>query len=1353
VSSTSRREERWEQLCRSISFPPQLPVSRRAEDITQTIKDHPVVIIAGETGSGKTTQVPKCALLAGLGKNGRLMVTQPRRLAATRTALRIAEELKVEIGDEVGYRIRFQHKSSQDSLLEVVTDGIPLSGDLSARPFDGFDGVIVDEVHERSVNIDLLLGLLKGEREHNPDFRVLLMSATLNTERYRSFFPEAQVLEVEGRTFPVEIEYRQRPRGQQLPDHLAATLGEALGRSRGDVLCFLPTERDIRECERKLQGRFGNAVDCLPLFSRLSQKEQDQVFKSGSGRQRVILATNIAETSITLPKVTCVIDSGLVRLLRFQPGRGVPLLEVESISKASARQRCGRAGRTSSGFCLRLYSEKDYQNMEDFTLPEIQRQDLAQVILKLVSMGVKQPEDFPFPDRPSSKAMKSGQRQLEFLGAVVDQDDGLELTAVGRQMAKQPLSPRLAHLMLKAKAGRMLDEAAVISAFLSMQDPRQNPADQLSEARGCHRRLQVDGSDLLTVLKLYGLYRREVELRSNTSLRKWCNEHFLSWRRMKEWEQLCGDLQRTIAPRHRFGEIGDIDEVKLHRLVLGSHLDHLLELDDKAEDGSYHSLGRRSIFIHPSSAMAKSGSRWGACTSFLNTSRLFSLQNFVIEPSWICELAPKLIRIERGEARYDSKTKKVVSSETHRFRGHVVKTIANKDHFPWDQDEASEVFCREAIVRGELEWPALEPFRLLKQQLDNFDAAMRVRESCSHEDRLVDAWKQQLGPCSRLSDLRKLKAEKLNMSIDALLDPGEREHWGKDLPMAINIAEESCECRYLYGPGREDDGVTVVLTTTALASLRQRELELAIPLWAEERLRLAHETLPKVFKRQFSAAQCLAQWDERWQAQPELSLKQTLERWMALHTAMESVSAQWLKDWESKCSPHLTPQLALLGKSGELEQRGRDVKTCQGHNFSAMERKHLNDLKRSQRRNLGSASENTLKTLGTAMACLVETMEQGQEQLDLRGQSFLTYPRVYLQRDQCWVEPEPQKSQARRESLISLGRLHGRLSEGEPDVATELLARLSKVVPDLHQVKNDCTQSAWELLWLRMRPDDLKDLNSLRARLKKCENKYWQRDLHRLLNFCESCGELRRNSKKLHPQSSQENWLFRQCAKASFHGRFDPQQWVHRDLEQLQQRIVFLGALLEQQGKAGSNFDQLCLGWRQLLKTWGELQPHPFNAAKASESWQDDLFPAGFSSASSGTLADSQKRLQQRQTDIEALERRFKAAQQWLLDAEDDLEAEVQAKARNRKRELLDELKALEQKREPGPSWAAEFCEASDTMRNAWSKLRGQKKRVLEEEKSVGAGKLKDALLTAWGSQKPTQNTRSLKKTPSKARR
>src|SRR5437773_4561675 len=535
-------------------FPPELPISARREEIAKAISSHQVVIVCGETGSGKSTQLPKICLDLGRGIQGLIGHTQPRRIAARATASRIARELKTELGGAVGYKIRFTDKVGPRSYIKIMTDGILLAETQGDRELRQYDTLIIDEAHERSLNIDFLLGyfkqLLQGKENKRPDLKLVITSATIDAERFSKHFDGAPVIEVSGRLYPVEVRYHpveSEDEDYDLNEAISDAADELARQGEGDVLVFLPGEREIREAAEALRKHHPPHTEILPLFARLSAEEQERIFKPHAGR-RIVLATNVAETSLTVPGVRYVVDAGLARVKRYSYRNKVEQLRVESVSQASARQRAGRCGRIASGICVRLYAEEEFKLRPAFTDPEVLRSSLANVILRMKSLGLGRVEEFPFIDPPASKAIQDGYALLAELGAV---DEANELTETGKQLAKLPVDPRVGRMVLAAKSENALGEVLVIAAALSVQDPRQRPSERAAAADEAQKQFNDDKSDFLSWLKLWKFFEEELEHRkSSRKLHEVCHEHFLSFNRMREWRDIHGQLKELV------GELG-----------------------------------------------------------------------------------------------------------------------------------------------------------------------------------------------------------------------------------------------------------------------------------------------------------------------------------------------------------------------------------------------------------------------------------------------------------------------------------------------------------------------------------------------------------------------------------------------------------------------------------------------------------------------------------------------------------------------------------------------------------------------------------------------------------------------------
>ncbi len=538
--------ERRRALAPRPEFPPELPICERREEIAKAISSHQVVIVCGETGSGKTTQLPKICLDIGRGIHGLIGHTQPRRIAARATATRVAQELKTEPGGAVGYKIRFTDKVGPRAYIKIMTDGILLAETQGDRELRQYDTLIIDEAHERSLNIDFLLGYVKQLLPRRPDLKLVITSATIDAERFSKHFDGAPVIEVSGRVYPVEVRYHPVESGNEdydLNEAISDAAEDLAREGQGDVLVFLPGEREIREAAEALRKRHPPHTEILPLFARLSAEEQERIFKPHGGR-RIVLATNVAETSLTVPGVRYVVDTGLARVKRYSYRSKVEQLRVENISQASAKQRAGRCGRVARGVCIRLYAEKEFNSRPAFTDPEVLRSSLANVILRMKSLGLGTVEEFPFIDPPSPKAVQDGYALLAELGAV---DDANELTETGRQLAKLPVDPRIGRMVLAAKSENALREVLVIAAALSIQDPRQRPSERAAAADEAQKQFNDEKSDFLSWLKLWKFFEEALEHgKSSRKLHEACREHFLSFNRMREWRDIHGQLKDPV---------------------------------------------------------------------------------------------------------------------------------------------------------------------------------------------------------------------------------------------------------------------------------------------------------------------------------------------------------------------------------------------------------------------------------------------------------------------------------------------------------------------------------------------------------------------------------------------------------------------------------------------------------------------------------------------------------------------------------------------------------------------------------------------------------------------------------------
>ena len=634
-----------------MHYPAELPISERRADIAAAIDAHQVVVIAGETGSGKTTQLPKICLELGRGRSARIGHTQPRRLAARTVAQRIAEETGGAPGGLIGYQVRFQDTVSDATAVKVMTDGILLSELSRDRDLRQYDTLIIDEAHERSLNIDFLLGYLKQLLPRRPDLKVIVTSATIDVERFAGFFDEAPVIEVSGRSYPIEMRYLPAPEDdrERLPERVAeAVLAVQSGDfgTPGDMLVFLAGERDIRDVARRLRGNEG--LDVLPLYARLSQAEQARVFGRTKGRGlRVVLATNVAETSVTVPGIRYVIDPGEARINRYSYRSRVLRLPIEPISRASANQRAGRCGRVGPGVCLRLYSEEDFLSRPEFTDPEIQRSNLASVVLTMLQLGLGALEDFPFLEAPDARLVRDGYRLLEELGAV---DERHRLTRLGRRMAAFPVDPALSRMILAAQSHGVLAEVLVIASALSIQDPRERPADKSAQADQAHARFRHPRSDFLTLLNLWRYYEEQRQELSENRLRKLCKREYLSW--LREWRDVHRQLtlacrSQGLRPRAELAE--ETDYAGVHRSLLAGLLANIAQQDERRE---YRAARNRRLLLFPASTLYRKPPKWLVAGEIVETERVFARMAAAIEAGWVLDINPALLKHHYYEPRW-----------------------------------------------------------------------------------------------------------------------------------------------------------------------------------------------------------------------------------------------------------------------------------------------------------------------------------------------------------------------------------------------------------------------------------------------------------------------------------------------------------------------------------------------------------------------------------------------------------------------------------------------------------------------------------------------------------------------------
>ncbi|TMS57441.1 ATP-dependent RNA helicase HrpA [Imbroritus primus] len=858
-----------------LTFPEALPVSSRRDDIAAAIRDHQVVIVAGETGSGKTTQLPKICLSLGrgLGAGGSGLIghTQPRRIAATSTAKRIAQEIGSPVGEHVGYQVRFHDALSAGASVKLMTDGILLAETQSDPLLRAYDTIIIDEAHERSLNIDFLLGYLKQLLPKRPDLKVIITSATIDAERFASHFASASgpapVIEVSGRLYPVEIRYRpvqadaaDKDKDRDLYDAIVEAVEELSRAGDGDVLVFLPGEREIRETAEALRKHaFGGArvhPEILPLFARLSVQEQERVFKPSNAR-RVVLATNVAETSLTVPGIRYVVDTGLARVKRYSYRNKVEQLQIEAIAQSAANQRAGRCGRAANGICIRLYEESDFQARPRFADPEILRSSLASVILRMKALRLGDVEDFPFLEPPPGRAIADGYHLLQELGAV---DDANQLTPIGRQLARLPLDPRIGRMILAARDHHCLREVLVVASALSGQDPRERPLEAQAAADQAHRQFVDEKSEFLGWLKLWKWFEDAVaHKKSNRQLLDTCKAAFVSQVRMREWRDVHSQLLTTVTEQGwKLNDSAPTYE-QLHLALLTGLLGNI---GCKSEDpASREYVGARGIKFHlwPGSAIARKMGRWTMAAELVETSRLFGRTLARIEPEWLEKVGGHLLRRSWSDPHWEKKAGQVMAFERGALYGLMVYQRRRIHYGPMNPAEAREIFIRQALVEGEFDTrlPFFAHNQRLRREIENLEHKSR-RQDVLVDDELIFAFYDQHVPKDVhqqatfeqwVKTASREQPKLLYLDRDDLMRHEAAGITTDLFPKLLRVGATEMALSYHFEPGSPRDGVTLTVPLYALNQVNPQRADWLVPGMLKEKVHLLLKSLPQKLRR------------------------------------------------------------------------------------------------------------------------------------------------------------------------------------------------------------------------------------------------------------------------------------------------------------------------------------------------------------------------------------------------------------------------------------------------------------------------------------------------------------------------
>nr|WP_315903469.1 ATP-dependent RNA helicase HrpA [Photorhabdus temperata] len=924
-------------VCPTIKYPENLPVSQKKDEIYKAIRDHQVVIIAGETGSGKTTQIPKICLELGRGIKGLIGHTQPRRLAARAVANRLAEELETSVGSAVGYKVRFSDHISDNTLVKLMTDGILLAELQNDRLLKQYDTLIIDEAHERSLNIDFILGYLRQLLPKRPDLKVIITSATIDPERFSRHFHHAPIIEVSGRTYPVEVRYRpviaEDSDGER--DQLEAIIDavDELGHEGpGDILVFMSGEREIRDTADALNKLNLRHTEVLPLFARLSNSDQNRIFQSHAGR-RIVLATNVAETSLTVPGIKYVIDTGYARISRYSYRTKVQRLPIEPISQASANQRKGRCGRVSDGICIRLYSEDDFLSRPEFTDPEILRTNLASVILQMTSIGLGDIGAFPFVQPPDKRNIQDGVRLLEELGAI-DQNatvkSNYRLTLIGRQLAQLPVDPRLARMVLEARHHGCVREVMVITSALSIQDPRERPLEKQQASDEKHRRFADKDSDFIAFLKLWDFLKEQQKELSSSQFRKLCRQDYLNYLRVREWQDVYTQLRQVVKEVGLPVNSQDADYRSIHVSLLSGLLSHIGQKDTDKQEYTGARNARFSIF--PGSGLFKKPPKWAMVAELVETNRLWGRIAARIEPEWIEPLATHLVKHHYSEPHWQKSQGATMAKEKVTLYGLPIVASRLINYSKIDPMLCRELFIRHALVEGD--WQTRHAFfranLKLREEIEALEHKSRRRDILVDDEILFSFYDQRI-PQSVVSTghfdrwwlkTNRAQPDLLNFEKNMLIKGDADKISALDYPNYWHQDALKLRLSYQFEPGTEADGVTVHIPLPVLNQVKNEGFDWQIPGIRYDLIVALIKSLPKPVRRNFVPAPNYAQAFMERVPQPQSTLLDSLERELRRMTGV-TVSRD---DWQLEQVPdHLKMTFRVAGEKNRTIAEGKDL--------------------------------------------------------------------------------------------------------------------------------------------------------------------------------------------------------------------------------------------------------------------------------------------------------------------------------------------------------------------------------------------------------------------------------------------
>jgi len=988
--SAGRRRQRKQNRPRPKGSA-SLPIAVRRNEIIDAIGNHQVLIISGETGSGKTTQIPQYCLDAGRGIDGAIGCTQPRRIAATSVAKRIAEELGESPGQSVGYKIRFRENLSRDTYIKIMTDGILLAETQSDPMLYGYDTLIVDEAHERSLNIDFILGILKNMIRRRRDLKLIITSATIDTAKFSAAFGDAPIIEVSGRMYPVEVAYRPLDTDSADPadSHVEGAVRELdrliHGYPGGDVLVFMPTEQGIREACDLIAGRRYRGVTVMPLFARLSGKEQIRVFRRSKAR-KIVVATNIAETSITIPGIRFVIDTGLARISQYQPRARTTALPVTRISRSSADQRMGRCGRVENGTCIRLYSESDYRDRPQYTPPEILRANLAEVILRMIALNLGDVAAFPFIDPPAPQRIRDGVDLLFELGAISGEAGSrrgknhasagptYRLTPHGRLMAQIPVDPRQSRMMIEAGALGCLDDITVIAAALSIQDARERPSDKEKEADAAHAAFSDPLSDFITLVNIWRAYHRHWEkVGTGNQVKKWCVANYLSYKRMREWRDLNQQL-RQISKEHRLAsksrrlapnrqaaktetppdrDSGYTDGFKtIHRCILAGFLSNIATRKDGRQ---FQAGGGKSVMIHPGSGLFDKPPQWLVAAEMVETSRLFARTCGAVDHRWLESAGGDLCRKTHLNPRWERKREEVVADEQVSLFGLIIVAGRKTAFGPIDPEAAADIFIRDALVEGDVRRPPAFMLhnRRLMEEASNLEDRIRRRDILVTAEELAAFYRDRL---DGIYDMRTLKNRIRKEGADRFLcmratDIRRYMPESEELaqyPERLVAGGVTLPCTYRFDPGQTDDGLTVHVPSTTAATLNPQSMQWLVPGLLREKVEALLRGLPKPYRRRLTpVSHHVGIICDDLPRDTDRPLVAALGQFIRTRFGVEIPASAWPVE---DLPDHLKARIAITGPNGRVVASSRDPSILSRHRQPHLPDDELRQLKKEWER-------------------------------------------------------------------------------------------------------------------------------------------------------------------------------------------------------------------------------------------------------------------------------------------------------------------------------------------------------------------------------------------------------------------